>query len=659
MFQHAPVVNTASLALLVILGFGLRFTQLSAIGFAEDEMNKLDAVHSYERGDFSANAEHPMVMKMLMWASLRAGLGDSDETALRLPNVLIGSLTVIPLFLLTAALFDRRHALLAAAFWAFGINAITHNRIGKEDTLLVFFMLFAFYFFIRAKQIRPSDKLRRARRYAASAVSFGLMIASKYFPHYVGLNMLFHHNFHVRPATPGEPGGRTPGWFFLVIIGVYLVASPAVLLPQNLGTDVVTLFVGIPLLAVTAVATRRGSLRARLLWLGALGYLAYDYGMYALGVRWNPLFLLYAALFGLSLYALITGLVGTDAEHDLALVSWYALGTRVLDLSGLVGLSAGVSEEMGSQGFGIREVAYDAMLGPRKALLHRQVAEAMEALVPDREAHAYALGRHYRQAGAWDKVVTYFRQAGSAAISRSAYREALACFEDAREALRHLARTRDTLESAIDVSFDLRTALYPLGEFQRTLAYLREAEPLAETLDDAGRRGRIAAYICVALRRAGDLEGAIEAGERALSLAGAMDDVSLRVATTLYLGQALWFTGSCRRSAEIFRKNVDLLTPDRLRQRHGAPGYPGVFSMTDMSNVLAELGGSLGETLTIVVSKSGSTCSESSSGAGSRRGGGSSTCGRTRAVSSRAPPTTCPPPAAKNTSKAAANPRCW
>ena len=221
-----------SLALLVILGFGLRFTQLSAIGFAEDEMNKLDAVRSYQRGDFSANAEHPMVMKVLMWVSLRAGAGDTEEAALRLPNVLIGALTAIPLFLLTAAFFDRWHALLAAAFWSVGINAITHNRIGKEDSLLVFFMLFAFFFFVRAKQLSPNDKPGRVRRYAASAVSFGLMIASKYFPHYVGLNMLFHHNFHLRAAKPGEPSGRTPGWFFLLIIGVYLVASPAVLLPQ-------------------------------------------------------------------------------------------------------------------------------------------------------------------------------------------------------------------------------------------------------------------------------------------------------------------------------------------------------------------------------------------------------------------------------------------
>ena len=95
------------LALLVILAFGLRVTQLGAIGFAEDEMNKLDAVHAYERGDFTANSEHPMLMKMLMWASLRGVPASSEEAALRFPNALIGALTVIPLFLLTLALFDR------------------------------------------------------------------------------------------------------------------------------------------------------------------------------------------------------------------------------------------------------------------------------------------------------------------------------------------------------------------------------------------------------------------------------------------------------------------------------------------------------------------------------------------------------------------------
>ena len=229
---NLDVTIVSTLALLVVLGLGLRVTQLDAIGFAEDEMNKLDAIHAYERGDFSANAEHPMLMKVLMLVSRHAAPNASEEASLRFPNALIGALTVIPIFLLTAAFFDRWTALLAAAFWAFGINAITHNRIGKEDSLLVFFMLFAFYFFLRAKQTTPLNKELRQKNYIASAVSFGLMIASKYFPHYLGLNMLFHHNFHAYTPKEGEAGAKTPGLFFVLIIVVFLVASPAIFMPQ-------------------------------------------------------------------------------------------------------------------------------------------------------------------------------------------------------------------------------------------------------------------------------------------------------------------------------------------------------------------------------------------------------------------------------------------
>jgi len=231
------VVGT--LAMCVVLGLGLRITQLGAIGFAEDEMNKLDAIRAYEHGDISANAEHPMMMKALIFASVKGasawhnltGRVISDEFALRLPNAIVGALTAIPLFLLTAAYFDRWTGLLAAGFWAFGINAIALNRVGKEDTLLVFFMLFAFYFYVRAKQISPRDEARR-RNYILSGISFGFMLASKYFPHYFGLNALFHHKFHVRKPEPGEPSGKTPTIFYLLILLAFLLANPAVLLPQ-------------------------------------------------------------------------------------------------------------------------------------------------------------------------------------------------------------------------------------------------------------------------------------------------------------------------------------------------------------------------------------------------------------------------------------------
>lgn len=233
-------IVVGTLAICVVLGLGLRLSKLSAIGFAEDEMNKLYAIRAYEQGDISANAEHPMMMKALMFASVKAASGwpnmtgraVSDEFALRFPNAIVGALTAIPLFLLTAAYFDRWTGLLAAGFWAFGINAIILNRVGKEDTLLVFFMLFAFYFYVRAKQTSPHNVTARRRNSILSGVSFGLMLASKYFPHYFGLNALFHHKFHVRKPEPGEPSGKTPNIFYLVILLAFLLANPAVLLPQ-------------------------------------------------------------------------------------------------------------------------------------------------------------------------------------------------------------------------------------------------------------------------------------------------------------------------------------------------------------------------------------------------------------------------------------------
>jgi tetratricopeptide (TPR) repeat protein len=103
----------------------------------------------------------------------------------------------------------------------------------------------------------------------------------------------------------------------------------------------------------------------------------------------------------------------------------------------------------------------------------------------------------------------------------------------------------------------------------------------------------------VAYRRLGDLDRAIAEGERALAAAATIDDLGLQVTLRLYFGQALWFTGALRRAVEVLGQNVTALTPDQLRQRFGAPGYPPVFSMTDMAAVLAELG-ELGEATRLV-----------------------------------------------------------
>jgi hypothetical protein len=80
---------------------------------------------------------------------------------------------------------------------------------------------------------------------------------------------------------------------------------------QAVGQDIANL-VAFPALLLLALAASRGSLRARLAWAGVLAYSAYSYAIYAFDVHFGPLFLVWVAVFGLSIYALIGGLASLD-----------------------------------------------------------------------------------------------------------------------------------------------------------------------------------------------------------------------------------------------------------------------------------------------------------------------------------------------------------
>jgi len=79
------------------------------------------------------------------------------------------------------------------------------------------------------------------------------------------------------------------------------------------GNDIITLCLALPLLALSMWFAARGSRRARLVRLGVLDYMLYNYAFYLFGARFNAFFLLYVAITGLSLFALIFGLLDLDA----------------------------------------------------------------------------------------------------------------------------------------------------------------------------------------------------------------------------------------------------------------------------------------------------------------------------------------------------------
>jgi hypothetical protein len=80
------------------------------------------------------------------------------------------------------------------------------------------------------------------------------------------------------------------------------------------GTDLVTLVVAVPLLITAWILSLRGSFRAQLVWLGMLDYMLYNYAYYLFGTAFNRFFLIYVALFTLSILALIFALANVEVR---------------------------------------------------------------------------------------------------------------------------------------------------------------------------------------------------------------------------------------------------------------------------------------------------------------------------------------------------------
>jgi class 3 adenylate cyclase/tetratricopeptide (TPR) repeat protein len=196
------------------------------------------------------------------------------------------------------------------------------------------------------------------------------------------------------------------------------------------------------------------------------------------------------------------------------------------------------------------EVAYGSLLQERRRALHVRIVEALEALHADRLVEQIErLAHHSVRGEVWEKALTYCRQAGARAIAGSANREAVECFEQALSALQHLPESRDTMAQGLDLRFDLRGTLMSLAEYGRIIDILREAEPLAEALDDARRLGWIHAYMARSLWIMMDLDHALVSGRRAHALATSLGDVGLHTMANYMLALVSYSVGDYAQDA--------------------------------------------------------------------------------------------------------------
>ena len=238
------------------------------------------------------------------------------------------------------------------------------------------------------------------------------------------------------------------------------------------------------------------------------------------------------------------------------------------------------------------EVAYGSLLQDRRRALHGRIVDAHRAALSGPPGGARRAARPPRlprravgQGGDLPPA------GGRDGAGRSAHRDAVLYLERALTALSHLPETRETQQQAIDLRFDLRHSLFPLAEFEQIERYLREAEAFARTLDDQRALGWVHAYMSGHyMGTGGRLTEMRTLAERAGAIGEALDDVPLQIAAQYYRSYVSSISGDYQGSEDGYRKLVQWLQGDRIRERFGLLHFPAVTCRAYLARTLAERG---------------------------------------------------------------------
>lgn len=240
-----------------------------------------------------------------------------------------------------------------------------------------------------------------------------------------------------------------------------------------------------------------------------------------------------------------------------------------------------------------RQAVYQGLLARERRTLHRQVAEALEALYAGAlDAHLADLAYHYSEGGVWEKALEYARLVGERAQALNSPHAAVEQFTRALDAAGHLgvsvppdlyqarghayetlgdfdaARADDEAAlAAARQAGDQQAeweALLALGhlwagrDYAKTGEYVRQAFELARTMEQPLLLARSLNLLANWYVNVDDPVQAIGYHREALNIFEAKND-SAGVADTLdLLGMATMLTGNMVQATEHYQRAVDL-----------------------------------------------------------------------------------------------------
>lgn len=224
------------------------------------------------------------------------------------------------------------------------------------------------------------------------------------------------------------------------------------------------------------------------------------------------------------------------------------------------------------------DAAYESLLNSDKRRLHRKALGYFE----ERQKHsigrmAETLAHHAERGEVWDKALQYLTSACDRAIEKSANREAIALFDRGLAALAHLPEQQAAVQ-AIDLRRKIYPALSAMGDMDRLMTVLREADELSQHIGDKRRQAAAQSQLAVGLWLAGQHRQGLDYAEKAAMLAGEVDDFAILLRARLARAHLHHALGMVRDAADMYAAILSMLPGELAYKRFEGPVLPSVLA---------------------------------------------------------------------------------
>ncbi|MFO1081311.1 MAG: AAA family ATPase [Reyranellaceae bacterium] len=238
----------------------------------------------------------------------------------------------------------------------------------------------------------------------------------------------------------------------------------------------------------------------------------------------------------------------------------------------------------------VQDAAYASLLNSEKRRLHGAALDHLERKDWSATSGGTAvLAAHAERGRLWDRAAVHLGASLAQAIRSSANREAIGLHDRLLKVIGRLPEGSATA-AAVDARLHAFSPLLALGELDRLVGVMREADALARQLGDKRRLAVTNSQLATALWLAGSHEAGLAAAEETVRLAGELDDFGLRLSGRFGRANMLHAMGRLEPAAEEYEGLLASLTGELELKRFGWPGVPSILARGLLTWTLVTLG---------------------------------------------------------------------